>query len=122
VTHTYPRGTLCFRGKHIPITDIQITGPAPVRKRMEPFTVHLEWITPAAGEAVLEFFKHMHFLWWDNLPPEERERLDLEHLRVQFDAWCDWVDRQLRFWRSARRVWTRHRDLFRALAEGDSNG
>jgi hypothetical protein len=99
VRPTYPRGTLCFRGREIPITDIQIAEPAPVPcKPPELFAVQFECAMPVDSTAALEFFKYDRWLWWD-LSPEE----DLEHLCVQFDAWDRWVSKGLRGWR----LWNR---------------
>jgi hypothetical protein len=90
-------------GKRYPVTDIQLaeTEVLPRKAPPRPFTLHLQWVTPVGGETVLEFLRSISREWLDSASQEERDQLDLDLLRCQFDAWCDWVDEWL-YWKRRR--------------------
>jgi hypothetical protein len=115
VIPTYPRGTLCFQGQQIPITDIRLaeTETMPHKPPPRPFTVHLQWVTPAGGESVLDYLRSVSREWLDSASQEERDQLDLDLLRFQFDAWCEWVDEWL-YW-ERRRVRGEYKEEILAL-------
>jgi hypothetical protein len=95
-------------GKRYPVTDVTMSASVPIAYPLGPIPANKPWsCTIDLGECpgLLEFFEREHWAWWDALPPEERERLDLEHLRVQFDAWDRWVSKELREWRRWNRWW-----------------